>query len=328
VDTVHPQHRNLLEEARETCSSLYYTSWDIRRAFDRVAKPILTTSWIRTGIPPPLAQYLVDFDTDGYTFVGTPHTRRVLATQGLAGFSLHDTTKAPCFQAQVGTGQGDVASPFNWNSFFDILLRALATVETTPLYIRSEEHVLHPTEDSGFADDLISISARADGLQEKADIVSAFSIIFGLDIAVQKLRAVQIHWGHEDLKNSTHISITIHSNHWDNSTKVPLLSYDHANAKAIKYLGVLFDYDNSGSTQLDITRKQINADFTTLHRKYARDPLLKIEIAIAGILSKARFAAKFSSWPLSSLRDIDHIFSKHYRRLLSLLPGFAEELLY
>ena len=150
VDTVHPQHRNLLEEARETCSSLFYTSWDIKRAFDRVAKPILQASWIRTGIPEDLATYLVNFDTDGYTFVGTPYTRDILSQQGLQGFSLTDDTKAPCFQAQVGTGQGDVASPFNWNSFFDILLRALSTVECTPLYIRSEDHFLHSTEDTGF----------------------------------------------------------------------------------------------------------------------------------------------------------------------------------
>ena len=328
VDTVHPQHRNLLEEARETCSSVYYTSWDIRRAFDRVAKPILVASWIRTGVPISLAHYLVDFDTDGYTFVGTPYTRDILAKEGLDGFSLFDDAKAPCFQAQVGTGQGDVASPFNWNSFFDILLRALATIDTTPLYIRSTESHLHPTEDSGFADDLISISARGDSLQQKADIVSAFSIIFGLDIASQKLRAVQIHWGHETSALSNDLSLTVHHDHWSNTTQVPLLSYDHPQAKAIKYLGVLFDYDNSGRTQLATTIKQIDRDFQALHRKYSRDPLLKVEIAAAGILSKARYAAKFSSWSLHTLHEIDATFARHYRRLLLLLPGFPEELLY
>ena len=328
VDTVHPQHRNLLEEARETCSSVYYTSWDIRRAFDRVAKPILTASWIRTGVPVSLAHYLVEFDTDGYTFVGTPYTRNILANEGLNGFSLFDDSKAPCFQAEVGTGQGDVASPFNWNSFFDILLRALATVDTTPLYIRSTENQLHPTEDSGFADDLISISARGESLQQKADIVSAFSIIFGLDIATQKLRAVQIHWGHEQPALTPTPSLTVHHEHWSKTTQVPLLSYDHPQAKAIKYLGVLFDYDNTGRTQLDTTIKQIEHDFQVLHRKYSRDPLLKVEIVAAGILSKARYAAKFSSWSLHTLRDIDALFAKHYRRLLLLLQGFPEELLY
>ena len=75
VDTVHPQHRNVLEESRETCTSLFYTSWDIKRAFDRVAKPILTASWIRAGVPADIAAYLVAFDTDGYTYIGTPYTR-------------------------------------------------------------------------------------------------------------------------------------------------------------------------------------------------------------------------------------------------------------
>ena len=328
VDTVHPQHRNLLEESRETCSSLFYTSWDIRRAFDRVAKPILTASWIRTGIPPDIASYLVDFDTQGYTFVGTPYSRNILRTQGLAGFSLTDPTKTPCFQAQVGTGQGDVSSPFNWNSFFDILLRALDTVKTTPLYVRSEEHILQPTEDSGFADDLISVSARRDGLQEKADVVSAFSIVFGLDIAVNKLRAVQVHWGMEDPHASQDEDIIVHCDHWDNHATVPLLNYDDPRAKPIKYLGVLFDYDNSGRTQLDLVRTQINQDFRTLIRKYAKIPLIKLEVAVSCILSRARYPAKFCSWSLQDLTNIDALFSKHYRRLLSLTPSFPTELLY
>ena len=328
VDTVHPQHRNLLEESRETCSSLFYTSWDIRRAFDRVAKPILTASWIRTGVPPDIATYLVEFDTHGCTFVGTPYARNILRTQGLAGFSLTDSTKTPCFQAQVGTGQGDVSSPFNWNSFFDILLRALDTVKTTPLYVRSEEHILQPTEDSGFADDLISVSARREGLQEKADVVSALSIVFGLDIAVNKLRAVQVHWGMEDPHASQDEDIIVHCDHWDNHATVPLLNYDDPRAKPIKYLGVLFDYDNSGRTQLNLVRTQINQDFRTLVRKYAKIPLLKLEVAISCILSRARYPAKFCSWSLQDLNNIDALFSKYYRRLLSLTSSFPTELLY
>ena len=328
VDSVHPQHRNLLEESRETCSSLFYTSWDIKRAFDRVAKPILVASWIRTGVPADVAEYLVQFDTDGLTFVGTPYTREVLKCEGLAGFSLNDTTKAPCFRAEVGTGQGDVSSPFNWNSFFDILLRALDTIKTTPLYVRSEEHLLQPTEDSGFADDLISVSAHAQGLQEKADIVSAFSIIFGLDIAVHKLRAVQVHWGNENLLADAQNTITVHDDRWENTALIPLLSHDHIHAKPIKYLGVHFDYDNTGHTQLQLTRQQVGNDFRSLHRKYCRDPNLKTEIAMAGILSRARYAAKFCSWSLDELLSVDKLFSKNYRKLLSLTSSFPTALLY
>ena len=327
VDSVHPQHRNLLEETRETCSSLFYTSWDIKRAFDRVSKTILVAAWARAGVPQDIAEYLVDFDTDGHTIVATPHTRNVLKTQGLGGFSSTDTTKTPCFVATVGTGQGDVSSPFNWNAFFDILLRALATVRTTPLHIRSEEHVLHPTEDSGYADDLISVSSRIEGIQDKADIVSAFSIIFGLDIATQKLRAVQIHWGSEDPMADQHVNIAVHTDNWFNVSQVPLLSWDHPDAKPIKYLGVLYDFDNAGRTQLAATRLQIATDLRVL-QKTATTPQLKIETIEAGILSKARYTAKFSSWSLSDLEELDRLYSKAYRSILSLTHAFPTELLY
>ena len=327
VDSVHPQHRNLLEESRETCSSLFYTSWDIKRAFDRVSKPILVAAWARAGIPQDIAEYLVDFDTNGSTIVATPYTRNVLNTQGLGGFSSTDHTKTPCFVAEVGTGQGDVSSPFNWNAFFDILLRALATVRTTPLHIRSEEHVLHQTEDSGYADDLISVSSRIDGIQDKADIVSAFSIIFGLDIATQKLRAVQVHWGSEDPNADQHVDIVVHTDNWHNVSHVPLLSWDHPDAKPIKYLGVLYDFDNTGRTQLAATRLQIITDLHVL-QKTSTTPQLKIETIEAGILSKARYAAKFSSWSLRDLEELDKPFSKAYRKILSLTPTFPTELLY
>jgi hypothetical protein len=293
-----------------------------------VAKPILIASWKRTGVPADIAEYLVAFDTDGYTYVGTPYTRNINQTQGTGGFSITDPTKTPCFQAVVGTGQGDVASPFNWNAFFDILLCALDTVSSTPFYVRGEEHVLHPTEDTGYADDLISVSACIDGLQDKADLVSAFSIIFGLDIAVQKLRAVQIHWGSENPHADTNTTIIVHKDHWQTTTHVPLLSHNDPLAKPIKYLGVLFDYDNTGRSQLALTKLQIQTDFRSLQRKYTKDPLLKIEVALASILSKARFAAKFCSWSLREMEDIDTIFSSHYRKILSLPPTFATELIY
>ena len=326
VDTVHPQHRNLLEEAREQCTSVFYSSWDVRRAFDRVPKPILRMSWERLGIPPDIAQYLVDFDQQGRTIVKTPYSMEVLRNQGLAGFCTQDATKCPCFVAEVGTGQGDVASPFSWIGFYDILLRSLSTVCTTPLLVRSEEHVLHPTEDSGYADDLISVSARIEGLQAKADIVSAFSIIFGLDIAVAKLRAVQIHWGSEDsAETPTHI--TIHTEQWSNSTLVPILSHDHPDAKPVKYLGVLFDFDNNNISQLRHTRELLQQRFSTLHTKSA-PAQLKLEVVNCAILAEAKFAAKFTGWSLDTLLTIDKTFSKHYRKILGLLPGFPSELLY
>ena len=43
-------------------------------------------------------------------------------------------------------------------------------------------------------DDLIIPSASLESLQRKADIISAFCIIFGIDIAIQKLRSYMASW--------------------------------------------------------------------------------------------------------------------------------------
>ena len=57
-------------------------------------------------------------------------------------------------------------------------------------------------------------------------------------------------------------------------------------------------------------------------------PLLKIEVAIAGVLSKARFAAVFSPWSLSTLHKIDRVFATYFRQILGLHQGFPTALLY
>ena len=138
-----------------------------------------------------------------------------------------------------------------------------------------------------------------------------------LDIATQKLRAVQIHWGSEDPNADQYFNIAVHTDNWNNVSQVPLLSWDHPDVKPIKYLGVLYDFDNAGRTQMAVTRLQIATDLRVL-QKTATTPQLKIETIEAVILSKARYAAKFSSWSLDDLDELDKPYSKTYRNILSL----------
>ena len=99
------------------------------------------------------------------------------------------------FQRERGTPQGDVTSPHNWTSFFDIALRALeldATDPASPAHI----HATHPpirlagtrVSELAYADDLVSMAHTREGLQRKADIISAFTILFDMEISVGKLR--------------------------------------------------------------------------------------------------------------------------------------------
>jgi hypothetical protein len=53
---------NAAETAKERKTPLYLTSWDIRRAFDSVAKPLVTIALKRLGIPTKLTEYITRVD--------------------------------------------------------------------------------------------------------------------------------------------------------------------------------------------------------------------------------------------------------------------------
>ena len=327
TDTVHPQLRNLLEECQEECTSLYGATWDITKAFDRVPKTVLRMAWRRVGIPPLLADYLIDFDDGGFTIVSTPYTRSILRSKGIHGFSTHDTRKAPCFQAVTGTGQGDIPSPINWNCFFDILLWVLASIAHSPFYFRGQDSKLVRAQDTGYADDLLSVSARLSGLQAKADVVSAFCIVFGLDIAVAKVRTLYLQWGHEDITESLRPTLTVHVlPHWSHSTIVPI-SGPSSTHQPIKYLGLYYDYFHSDRSHFDRMVASIHHDFQLLLIKRGR-PLDKLHIAIAGILSRLRFVGKYTSWTIQQLYTLDAICATYYRKLLRLTTSFSTDLIY
>ena len=291
-------------------------------------KSLLRLSWRRLGIPSDIASLLISYDIGGNTIVGTPLARDTLRRRGTGAFSILPTPpNLWCFEAIVGTGQGDIPSPCNWNAFFDILLVALATSTHQSFSTRGPDHLLRPTQDTAYADDLLSVSATGPGLQRKADIVSAFCIVFGMEIATPKLRAVQIHWGHEDRRGQPTPHLTIRNRHWSNTSQVPLRQWNDVDAKPTKYLGILFDYINSNATHLSLTTSTIQQDFSTLLRRTGL-PLLKIEVAIAGVLSKARYAAVFSPWNLPTLHKIDRVFATYFRQILGLHQGFPTALLY
>ena len=98
---------NTLETACEAKSDLFMSSWDIRRAFDRVPKQLLIFAWIRLGIPVDVAEYLVSIDTNGHTVVRTPLAQHAYNEGGTA--ALLDLS----FLAELGAGQGTVDAPTN-----------------------------------------------------------------------------------------------------------------------------------------------------------------------------------------------------------------------
>ena len=74
-----------LEHARETHSACLVSSWDIRRAFNRIGKPALQMAWTRLGVPPQWVFFLIELDNDGTTTVRLPISQHAFDRTGLAG---------------------------------------------------------------------------------------------------------------------------------------------------------------------------------------------------------------------------------------------------
>ena len=139
---------NAAETAKERKTPILVTSWDIRRAFDSVAKPLVDIALRRLGIPKKLRDYIIKVD-DGVSVVRTPWALQC----------LEEGDMARGFKGERGIGQGDVTSPLVWTALFDILLTALETIPGG-IATSSRHGQLSETPDIGFADDLISVQGH------------------------------------------------------------------------------------------------------------------------------------------------------------------------
>ena len=196
TDTALLQFLNATEHAVEAQLPLYTSSWDIRRAFDSVSREAMEVSWLRLGVPPTVARWLAYMDVGGPTVIRTPWALATWQRHQYDGFRPTLSLDHPAtFVRTRGTPQGDVSSPHNWLSFFDIALRALDIDQqesggTSPSAFRAagRRGQLYPTGDISYADDLVSTAGSLPGLQRKADILSAFTVLFDMELSPGKLR--------------------------------------------------------------------------------------------------------------------------------------------
>jgi len=107
----------MFEQSARTNSSLFLFSWDISKTFDFLCKNVLRFSWIRLGVPAPIALFLVSLVELGHTVVRTTHSRETWDKSRYKGFLKENDY----FNSERGAGQGDEGSPFNWDAAYDIL---------------------------------------------------------------------------------------------------------------------------------------------------------------------------------------------------------------
>ena len=226
----------------------------------------------------------------------------------------------------VGIAQGNVDSTDKWAAIFDPLLCALDMVDEGHFYFQGGGAFASQAKDTAAADDLVSFAGTHEALQAKADIVSAFCLIFGLEVAVQKkLRCFHLKWCADDPLVPDHM--VIHLAGW-RPHSVPLQTDG-----LMKHLGVRWDMSLHNATQEMLATEQLSLAVGRLTTMPCTMDLKKVVLE-GSIFQSLVFHLKFASWSLERFHKLDRIVSKDLRRMLQLdahsvcRVGYLAELLY
>ena len=325
TDTASIEFINMLEEAYQSGTMLFMSSWDMKRAFDAVSVGVKQMAWFRMGVPEDAVEYLSSLDQNDVTVVRTPLTADVWRREGYAGLDHRglqqdegeDENRG--FSAERGTGQGDVLSPPLWIAVFDILLRSLALVSAE----HKEDDIKlsavggggYQARDQGYMDDLFSSALSVEGLQRKADVVSGFCVIFGIKISEGKLRRMIMNGSDQTCP------LKVHGMGWVQLELSEEVS-DH-----VTNLGVVYENDISGRREVDKAIAEIERTAMIIRNTRASADI-KCEIMERCILLKLVYSAKFCSIPLAEYRKIDKIMDAFYRAATKNLFSFPGDLLH
>jgi len=115
-----------------------------------------------------------------------------------------------------------------------------------------------------FADNVLSITSRKEGLQEKAEVMSAASIILGITFVITKLRTTAITWGQEPSGYTyDDYSLQVYDKGWT-PIQIPVkFANKDAEVHSFCYVGVQMDIKNRFTQQFQILKAQIEEVATT-----------------------------------------------------------------
>jgi hypothetical protein len=302
---------NTLETAHENRSTLALSSWDMKRAFDSVSRPLIRWSLSRLGIPEDLTDYLIRLESNGTTVLRSP---KALEAQRRDGNLL-----ALGFHAERGTGQGDFCSSPIWSATFDPLLCALDEDQNDPLWASGKDGNPFPIKSMGYADDLFTPKASPEALQRQADIVSAYRIVTNITLSVEKFRAFLVKWGNGF--RTTESTVLIHTRGW---TAIPM---QLATQGTLKHLCVLWDMDLSNVTQYEHLVTYLRQSTAHLAARMAsvETKLLTLNRCI---IPKVLYPLKFMPWSIERYTEIQKTVDAAIKRITKNGRQFPTDLLY
>jgi ribonuclease HI len=313
VDEANMGTINLYESAKELTSELYLVSWDFKRAFDRTPKPILAYGWLRKWLPYKFTEYLIKLGIGGSSYIKTPLLTKAIIQNDQV------TISSQRFLQETGSPQGDNPSPLTWLCFIDILLCSLVIPKVGLTSFLTHDGLAVEQANSCFVDDLITSKGTIQGAQSDADIISAFCIMFGMELSLTKIVAQRLQWGNAHIKGQDHI--TIYSKGWV-PHNIPLLSDGYH-----KTLGMIADASADSFTQFSIVKQQISTALTMCLRAPVSwdSKLAAIQISL---FPKAIYASKLAAWTLAQMQECDKLFEGAFRKIANCHRTTAKSLLY
>ena len=304
----------------------------MKKAFDSVSKPNLQMAWLRQGLQKDIAEWIVNLDTDGITLIRTPTATKAWR-EHIRNFERPTNREQlpSYFSPERGTAQGAVLSPENWNALFDTLLAALTIAKQECTTLTPTDHELNL--DEAFADDLFAGTTSTEFMQLKGEIISAFALIFGLDIATHKLRAFHVNYDDVDgvyLRNQPPIIILIYKPGWiPHEIKLlnpkQLLTHE---TSMLKYLGIPIDLDNTSHSLMKFLI-DITTHTCTLILQARASMRAKVTVLQSHLYGVYNYFLPHLACPLDDIRTkLDPIVSRTLKKITHNPVSYPNALLF
>ena len=301
---------NQLEKAQEWGISALLCSWDVKRAFDSVSRTVIRMALTRLGVPANLINMIHEMEVDGITIVRTPLTQYIYDTEGMDGLRKLDAQfPGILIHPERGVPQGDTGSPLIWLAVYDILLRAL-TIQRLQLADRLAHTV-------NYADDLKSIAGNLTSLQEQANLVSAFALVFGLDQSKTKFRAFRFPFDvPEDQRDQLPaMNVQVHKQGWQTDS-VLIQSIG-----TLKDLGYYLDTDLGGEQQFKITLQRLTTALEAMKYKFQGSPGKEYTMRMV-VMPRLAYTGQGANLAEAHLKRLDSVTLTYARKDLRLMAGF------
>ena len=306
-------HINLSEDAEEKTTALHRSSFDLRNAFGSVLNPAIDWCQRRLGIPQAVTRFMASMEEHGTTVVKSEYAKHVwellpygcVHTDGVypttAQAPLPDSVQISSFSAERGIGQGNPASPDQYNYHDDVIKTGMSILDedAKPTLVGSEDNEVFEQPDNGYADDMESASHSEELIQEKAELFSAFNIVLGLQFSPDKIRRLLQDYLPKRLRTQAS-HMTIYITGWI-PQRIPI-----ATTGSSVYLGGIYDLDNSYSSAMEhmVEVAKLHCD-AIKHSHFSADS--KILVATTSTVNKLRYTWETSSRDHKQAQRIDAI---------------------